>query len=78
MKGITWSRDSHGLFDYESRHLTKNTMKCQIASQIRRKGNEIEIINLDQAKTFNFDQPVEGDLKPLLNIINENGKIVSF
>jgi len=27
MKGITWARDSHGLFDYESRHLTKNTMK---------------------------------------------------
>lgn len=27
MKGITWSRDSHGLFDYESRHLTKKTMK---------------------------------------------------
>ena len=23
MKGITWARDSHGLFDYESRHLTK-------------------------------------------------------
>ena len=29
MKGITWSRDSHGLFDYESRHLTKKTMKTE-------------------------------------------------
>lgn len=27
MKGITWARDSHGLFDYESRHLSKSTMK---------------------------------------------------
>jgi hypothetical protein len=29
MKGITWARDSHGLFDYESRHLTKKTMKTE-------------------------------------------------
>jgi len=28
MKGITWSRDSHGLFDYESRHLTKKAMRA--------------------------------------------------
>jgi len=37
MKGITWSRDSHGLFDYESRHLTKKTMKTNGPSQIVRK-----------------------------------------
>jgi len=23
MKGITWARDSHGLFDYETRHPLK-------------------------------------------------------
>jgi len=23
LKGITWSRDSHGLFDYETRHPLK-------------------------------------------------------
>jgi len=43
MKGITWSRDSHGLFDYESRHLTKNTMKANCDMQLSRKGNEIQL-----------------------------------
>jgi hypothetical protein len=44
MKGITWSRDSHGLFDYESRHLTKKTMKTNNPSLIVRKENDIEMI----------------------------------
>ena len=69
MKGITWSRDSHGLFDYESRHLTKKTMKSQNPSKIVRKQNELEILNLDKARDDS-----EQDQKPLLNIINDNGK----
>ena len=44
MKGITWARDSHGLFDYESRHLTKKTMKTNNHSMIMRKENDIEMI----------------------------------
>jgi hypothetical protein len=44
MKGITWSRDSHGLFDYESRHLTKRTMKTTQGTQIIRKTNELELV----------------------------------
>jgi len=43
MKGITWSRDSHGLFDYESRHLTKRTMKTNHETQIVRKVNDLEL-----------------------------------
>lgn len=41
MKGITWARDSHGLFDYESRHLTKKTMKTEQEIIIMRHGNEL-------------------------------------
>ena len=41
MKGITWSRDSHGLFDYESRHLTKKAMKAVEPVQILRKQNDL-------------------------------------
>ena len=43
MKGITWSRDSHGLFDYESRHLTKNNLNATKDSILRRVGNDIEV-----------------------------------
>lgn len=77
MKGITWSRDSHGLFDYESRHLTKNTMKTTHTAQIRRKVNDIELVPLENGLKFNFQEPMsdqQSELKPLLNILNENGK----
>ena len=44
MKGITWSRDSHGLFDYESKHLTKKTMRTTEPVCIVRRGNELSMI----------------------------------
>jgi hypothetical protein len=43
MKGITWARDSHGLFDYESRHLTKNNLKTTKQVTLRRVNNEVEL-----------------------------------
>ena len=41
MKGITWGRDSHGLFDYESRNLTKKTLKADKSMMLMRSGNEL-------------------------------------
>jgi hypothetical protein len=55
MKGITWGRDSHGLFDYESRHLTKKTMKTNNPSQIVRKNNDLELF------------PIENGIPPFKN-----------
>ena len=52
MKGITWSRDSHGLFDYESRHLTKKTLKAAYEAMIMRSGNELSLVNYDSAQSF--------------------------
>ena len=71
MKGITWSRDSHGLFDYESRHLTKRTMKTTQATQIIRKTNELELLPTD--KEVHEENP-STETKQLLKIINEGGK----
>ena len=68
MKGITWSRDSHGLFDYESRHLTKRTMKTTQATQIIRNTNELELIPTD--KEVHEENPTP-ETKQLLKIINE-------
>lgn len=53
MKGITWARDSHGLFDYESRHLTKKTMKTEQEIIIMRHGNELS------TSQYHKDQPFE-------------------
>jgi hypothetical protein len=46
MKGITWARDSHGLFDYETRHPLKKQMKCETSQQLIRKArdNDLHII----------------------------------
>jgi hypothetical protein len=69
MKGITWSRDSHGLFDYESRHLTKKTMKTPGPVQIIRNANELELHPLPLATPLALNPNV--DCKPLLNIVND-------
>lgn len=52
MKGITWARDSHGLFDYESRHLTKKTMKTEQEIIIMRHGNELSTSQYSRDKPF--------------------------
>ena len=52
MKGITWSRDSHGLFDYESRHLTKKTLKADKSVMLMRSGNELQLIPYDASQPF--------------------------
>ncbi|CAG9326895.1 unnamed protein product [Blepharisma stoltei] len=40
---FTWSRDSHGLFDYESSHISKKLFKITENSKIVRAGNETHI-----------------------------------
>jgi hypothetical protein len=52
MKGITWARDSHGLFDYESRHLTKKTMKTEQEIIIMRHANELSTSSYAKNKPF--------------------------
>jgi hypothetical protein len=73
MKGITWARDSHGLFDYESRHLTKKTMKTEQDIIIMRHGNELSTSHYN--KESPFEEQVKAmtqqeDDKALLKIVN--------
>ena len=46
MKGITWARDSHGLFDYETRHPLKKQMRTETSQMLVRtsKNNELHIL----------------------------------
>ena len=75
MKGITWSRDSHGLFDYESRHLTKRTLKADKSNMIMRIGNELSLVQYNANGSFVDQIGVHStgpDDKALLKIINQN------
>lgn len=42
MKGITWQRDSHSLFDYESRNVVKRNVKITTCGNVTRNLNDIE------------------------------------
>lgn len=44
MKSLTWSRDSHGLFDYESRNIIKKNLKAYGTCEVLRKDNEVNVI----------------------------------
>jgi hypothetical protein len=44
LRGVTWIRDSHGLFDYESKSITKKSCKTFVESKIVRLENEIELL----------------------------------
>ena len=73
MKGITWSRDSHGLFDYESRHLTKKTLKADKPVMIMRSGNELGLVAYDASVSFQEQIALnanQADDKALLKIVN--------
>ena len=51
MRGVTWIRDSHGLFDYESKSITKKAWTTQEQARILRKDNDIRIVPLKGAGT---------------------------
>eukprot|EP01017_Pseudomicrothorax_dubius_P029630 TRINITY_DN3618_c0_g1_i1.p1 TRINITY_DN3618_c0_g1~~TRINITY_DN3618_c0_g1_i1.p1 ORF type:complete len:569 (+),score=120.59 TRINITY_DN3618_c0_g1_i1:173-1879(+) len=44
MKAVTWTKDSHGLFDYESRCIDIKKVKTDSACKIYRDGNDIAIL----------------------------------
>jgi hypothetical protein len=43
-RGVTWLRDSHGLFDYESRNIQKMNLKTQSCGKIVRNNDNIEFM----------------------------------
>lgn len=52
MKGLTWSRDSHGLFDFESKNLTKKRMSAMEPSMFMRNGNDVYQARYDATCSF--------------------------
>ncbi len=63
MRCVTWSRDSHGLFDYESRYINKKNIKTTTCGRIVRLDNDVELIGLDQAP-----EDINQGAKPLITI----------
>lgn len=56
MRGVTWIRDSHGLFDYESKSITKKAWTTQDQARITRKDNDIRILPIKTANIITDKQ----------------------
>ena len=59
MKATTWARDSHGLFDYESKQVYKKHLRTTKDSQIVMTGNDVDLLtesstteSLEEKKTL--------------------------
>ena len=64
MRCVTWTKDSNGLFDYESKNISKKNIKTQTGGRVIRIGEEVQLV----AKSQDINL-----LKPKLNddIIHE-------
>jgi hypothetical protein len=69
MRCVTWSKDSHGLFDYESRHIVKKNIKTLQTGSIVRLDNDVEFVSPLMPLEL-----ISPHAKPLLTISKINGK----
>ena len=51
MRTATWTRDSHGLFDYESTHVIRKNIKINEPCLIIRAGNDVRQVQTKEATT---------------------------
>lgn len=73
MKCMTWSRDTHGLFDYESNFITKWTISSSSGGKIIRIDNDVEFINSSK-KASEFG----ANARPLIQITEHEGTSISY
>jgi hypothetical protein len=71
MRCVTWSRDSHGLFDYESRQIAKRGIKSYTGGKIIRLNNDVEFISKNQSAA-----DYGSEAKPLIIVHEKNGKFL--
>lgn len=73
MRCVTWSRDSHGLFDYESRYITKRNIKTYTGGKIIRTDNNVEFISKSSSAT-----EFGPNAKPLIIVHEHKGEVVTL
>ena len=76
-RGVTWMRDSHGLFDYESRNISKKNLKTKYVGKIIRQSNTIEFVS---PTTSIEDLPgyKKDEMLTLAQIKQDNSKSISL
>ena len=69
MRCVTWSRDSHGLFDYESKNIAKKNIKTQTGGKILRVCDDVEFVSI-----LTKPEDVDEAAKPMIIVRQQNGK----
>lgn len=69
MRCVTWSRDSHGLFDYESKNIAKKNIKTQTGGKILRVNDDVEFVSIRTKP-----EDVDDAAKPMIIVRQSNGK----
>jgi len=70
IKTLTWSRDSHGLFDYESKNVNKKYLTCQGPNNLIRIKNDVQLTKGKVSKKHY----IGGDFKQLAQFEEIKGK----
>ena len=76
MKALTWSRDSHGLFDFESKNLTKKRLNAFEPSMFLRNVNDVHGAKYNAAESFQNQKlmhSISEEDKALVKVVNQNG-----
>jgi len=55
IKQVTWSKDSHGLFDYESKNVNYTKAKVDTAARVYKEGNGISIRSSTKTRSLTDD-----------------------
>ncbi len=63
LKALTWQRESHGLFDYESSSIRKKDLRIEKPCIIVRQNDNVEMLDIDVQVNENDEAS-----KPLFNI----------
>ena len=76
MKALSWSRDSHGLFDFESKNLTKKRMNANEPNFFLRSGNDVVQAKYDDKQSLQeqklLSAKTDGD-QALVKVVSQNG-----
>jgi len=71
MRCVTWSRDSHGLFDYESKNIAKKNIKTQTGGKILRVNDDVEFVSIRTKP-----EDVDAAAKPMIIVRQKEGKLI--
>jgi hypothetical protein len=78
MTSTIWSRDSHGLYDYESKHLTRKRMRTNEPLFILQRSNDLNCVSYDEDRDLKsqIEDWKEGSLPDYQNRLYGRDKVV--